>query len=109
MRAPEWSGDNREPTGDELAFASQLNDRLAGLDYWLHEDDSGEPWMLISMDVVDDQAIVAVPRADFDGTGVIAGYSPAYLNWDSGVRAAEAGITVDSGAWAFSPGTDLTA
>ena len=75
--------------------------------HWLHVDDDGAPWMMISLDVLNDHGIVAVLRADYDDTGVIAGHGPACLNWDGGVRARNAGITVESGAKEFALADDL--
>ncbi|GAB4062448.1 hypothetical protein GCM10028777_02200 [Angustibacter speluncae] len=88
----EWGGEPRQPTVEERACRDALDVRLPGLDYWLHADPDGRPWMLVSMDIVRRKAVVATPRMDVDRRGARGGYSPGYLNWDDGVRAEHAGI-----------------
>jgi hypothetical protein len=76
----------RKPRED--AFLGQL---LKGwsLDVWLHED--GEGQCLLSKDFVNDGAVRATLRLDYDGSRIEGGWSRACLNWDDGVRAKEAG------------------
>jgi hypothetical protein len=59
---------------------------------WPHYDGEGRPWLLVSLDWVKGRSIAATPRLDFAGDSIVGGYSPANLNWDDGVPAAEAGI-----------------
>jgi hypothetical protein len=108
MTGVEWGGEAREPTAAERDFAEDLSERLAGLDFWLHADADGEPWLLVSMDLTRHGAVVAVPRIDFDAQGARGGYSPACLNWDAGARADSAGIdTSKPPGCHFDPGPDL--
>jgi len=87
-----WGGSRAEPTQFEAEFASALDRRHPGLDYWLHKDPDGTPWMVVSLDIIRGGGIVAVPRIDIDRNGARGGHSPAMLNWDDGVRAEDAGI-----------------
>ena len=68
---------------------------LPGLDYWLHEDDDGSPWLLVSEDFCIGNTIGDTLRLDFDATGMRGGWSPAFLNWDDGVRAETAAINTN--------------
>ncbi|MBN6039632.1 hypothetical protein [Amycolatopsis sp. 195334CR] len=89
----DWGGRREgEPTSAELAFASSLNVLVPGLDYWLHADADGTPWLLVSLDLVEGQSIRDTLRLDFDDDGIRGGCSPSCLNWDDGVRAEEASI-----------------
>jgi hypothetical protein len=49
--------------------------------------------MMVSYDFTDG-GIVATLRLDFDSGRLAGGWSPACLNWDAGVRAADAVIDV---------------
>lgn len=60
------------------------------MDYWLHADDDGTPWLLVSLDIVEDHAVRDTLRLDFDERGIRGGWSPACLDWDDGMRAEEA-------------------
>lgn len=64
------------------------------MDYWLHADADDVPWLLVSTDFVVAGAVRDTLRLDFDAAGVRGGWSPAFLNWDDGVRAQTAGIDV---------------
>ncbi|TDP96794.1 hypothetical protein [Labedaea rhizosphaerae] len=90
----EWGGQREGATDAELAFATTLNELLPGLDYWLYADDDGTPWLLVSLDIIDDNAVLDTLRLDFDERGIRGGWSPACLNWDSEMRAEAAGIDV---------------
>lgn len=90
--AIEWGGSGREPSAAESAFASVLDSLVSGLDYWLHEDDDGSRWLLVSADFVEENVVHDTLRLDVDGSRLLGGWSPAFLNWDDGVRAEEAGI-----------------
>lgn len=83
-----------EPTAAELTFARALNALVPGLDYWLHADDDGTPWLLVSLDLLEGDAVRDTLRLDFDDHGIRGGWSPSCLNWDGGVRAEEALIDV---------------
>ncbi|WP_052314579.1 hypothetical protein [Nocardia thailandica] len=78
-----------DPTEAELVFATSLDALFPGLEYWLHADDDGTPWLLVSLDIVEENAIRGTLRLDFDDHGIRGGWSPANLNWDGGVRAEE--------------------
>ena len=81
-----------EPTASERAFFEELSAHMPGLQDWYHEDPDGTPWMLVSHDSVVGGAVTATLRVDYDGTNLRGGWSPAYLNWDDGVRARDAQI-----------------
>ncbi len=87
-----WGGSRAEPTHLEAEIAGALDRLHPGLDYWLHEDPDGTPWMVVSLDIIRGGGIVAVPRIDIDTSGARGGLSPAMLNWDDGVRAEDANI-----------------
>jgi hypothetical protein len=87
----DWGGQRGgEPTGAELAFATVLNALAPGLDYWLHADGDGTPWLLVSLDLIEGRSVRATLRLDFDDRGIRGGWSPSCLNWDDGMRAEEA-------------------
>lgn len=81
-----------DPTPEERAFFGQLSGLVVDLQDWYHTDDDGTLWMLVSYDFIASGAIHATLRVDYDGSSLRGGWSPACLNWDSGVRAADAGI-----------------
>ncbi|WP_069161111.1 hypothetical protein [Nocardia altamirensis] len=78
-----------DPTPDEEAFFTSLSARVPGVDDWYHCDEDGTPWMVASLDFITDNFIAAVLRVDYDGQHLRGGWSPACLNWDDGVRAAD--------------------
>lgn len=82
----------RETTATERTFLDALLTICPDLDVWLHEDDDGTPWLIASRDFSVERVIHDTLRADFDGTAVKGGWSPACLNWDGGVRADNADI-----------------
>lgn len=87
----DWGGQREDgPTAEELAFTTSLNALAPGLDYWLHADDDGTPWLLVSLDLIQEHVIRDTLRLDFDARGLRGGWSPSCLNWDDGVRAEEA-------------------
>ncbi|HEV2121297.1 MAG TPA: hypothetical protein VGW38_00790, partial [Chloroflexota bacterium] len=59
---------------------------------WPRADSDGTPWLCVSMDVSRDGRIQRTFRVDYDGQDLVGGLSPAFLNWDDGVRATDAGI-----------------
>ena len=65
----EWGGPRSAPRPEEAEIAGALDTLCPGLDYWLHEDSDGTTWMMISLDIVRDGRIMAVPRIDIDATG----------------------------------------
>ena len=87
----DWSGQREGgPTAAELAFATSLNALAPGLDHWLHADDDGTPWLLVSLDLVEGHVVRNTLRLDFDSRGIRGGWSPSCLNWDDGMRAEDA-------------------
>jgi hypothetical protein len=90
-----WGGP-RQPTPAESSFADALNALQPGLDYWLHQDADGIPWLLVSLDFTEANAVHDTLRLDLDGDGIRGGWSPGLLNWDDGVRAGSAGIDMAS-------------
>ena len=86
-------GTDRPLTEAERVLLAGLGDEGAtGLHIWRHADPDGTPWLLISLDLVDGDAIVDVLRLDFDDRGLRGGRSPGLLNWDDGVRAEHAQV-----------------
>jgi hypothetical protein len=81
-----------EPTAEESRFFGELSTRIPVLMDWYYEDADGSLWMIISHDFVVSNVIRDTLRLDYDGRNLRGGWSPAYLNWDDGVRAADAGI-----------------
>ena len=82
------------PTDAESAFFYTLTAQLRGAQDWYHRDPDGSLWMIASADVVSDRGVTTTWRCDYDGHRLLAGRSPANLNWDDGVRATDAGIPV---------------
>jgi hypothetical protein len=62
---------------------------------WYHQDADGALWIIVSYDFVIGNAVRATLRLDYDGHDLRGGWSPAYLNWDDGVRATDARIDLD--------------
>jgi hypothetical protein len=58
---------------------------------WVYNDSSPR-WIMLSIDVVVGNAILATLRLDLDNRGFRGGWSPADLSWDEGVFAVEAGV-----------------
>jgi hypothetical protein len=80
----------------EARFFRELGKRVRGLDEWYHRDADGTPWMLVSYTFVANGGLaVGTLRLDYDGWDLRGGWSPSDLNWDDGVRAADA--QVDTG------------
>lgn len=77
------------PTPDEAALFESLVDLIPRAQDWYHADYDCALWMTVSYDDIIDGQMVATWRVDFDGTELVAGRSPAYLNWDGGVRGRE--------------------
>ncbi len=90
-----------EVTAEEASFFADLGKRVLGVDDWYHVDSDGTPWMIISYDFVVDSVVRDTLRLDFDGSSLRGGWSPAFLNWDDGVRAEAAGMDTDppDGLW----------
>jgi hypothetical protein len=84
--------DERARTVDEALFVDTLLGRIPGLQDWYHADADGSPWVIVSYDFVKDHGVTATLRLDYALGSIRGGWSPAFLNWDSGVRAAEAGV-----------------
>ena len=51
--------------------------------------------MTVSYDDVRGGAIQVTWRLDFDGLELVGGRSPAFLNWDDGVRGRDTGMAVE--------------
>jgi hypothetical protein len=87
----DWGGQREgDPTVSELTFATSLNALAPGLDFWLHADDDGTPWLLVSLDLIEGDTVRNTLRLDFDSRGIRGGWSPSCLNWDDGMRAEDA-------------------
>lgn len=98
--------DDYQPrTDNERRFIAALLSTLPDLDVWPFRDEEGQPWILVSVDIVDGGGIRAVPRLDFDGASITGGYSPAYLNWDAELHATAAGIGPASPGWITAAGS----
>ncbi len=82
-----------DPTDAESAFFHRLALEICGAQDWYHRDPDGALWMIASVDVVSDEGVTTTWRCDYDGRRLLAGRSPANLNWDDGVRATDAGIS----------------
>lgn len=80
-------------TNAEAEFlAALLLDEPPYLDVWTHTNAAGEPWLCVSLSLASGVAVERTLRLDFDGRCIRGGWSPANLNWDSGLPAQEAGI-----------------
>ncbi|MEU7755146.1 hypothetical protein AB0B57_24400 [Micromonospora sp. NPDC049101] len=79
-----------EPTADETAFFTELAKLVPDVQDWYHQDDDGTLWMIASYDFLRGNWIYQTLRLDYDGKNLRGGWSPACLNWDDGVRAADA-------------------
>ncbi len=84
-----------DPPKHEEIFFREMQRRIPELQDWYHEDPDGGPWMLVSYDFLEGSAVRETLRVDYDGTQLRGGWSPSCLNWDDGVRAAEA--LIDTG------------
>jgi hypothetical protein len=82
------------PTPDEAAFYASVLASVPAAHDWYHADDDGTLWMTVSYDVVADGGVTETWRVDFDGRELVAGRSPAGLNWDDGVRGRETGMSL---------------
>lgn len=85
---------DEDPTAIETAFFRALANQLSGVQDWYHRDPDGSLWMIASLDQVREGRLVATWRCDYDGERLLGGLSPAFLNWDDGVRALDAGVVV---------------
>ncbi|BCJ52409.1 hypothetical protein Asp14428_38840 [Actinoplanes sp. NBRC 14428] len=79
-----------DPLEHEEMFLREMSQRVPDLQDWYHQDPDGEPWMLVSYDFVKGGAVLETLRVDYDGAQLRGGWSPSCLNWDDGLRAAEA-------------------
>lgn len=79
-------------TPEEAVFLARLLRHRPHLDCWRHTTPDGKPWLIVSRDFVENNVIHDTLRLDFDGRTIKGGWSPAFLNWDDGVPATEAGI-----------------
>jgi hypothetical protein len=85
--------DGHEPrTAEEAEFLDALFAEVTYLMIWPHEDPTGEQWLCLSTDFVEDGVVHDTLRLDFDGTSIVGGWSPSFLNGDDGFRAHDAGI-----------------
>ena len=84
--------DEAEMTAVERRFVAALRSRVDDVDIWLHATHDAS-WLIASFDVVQDGRVARTWRVDFDQLAVTGGLSPASLNWDDGLSAAEAGIS----------------
>ena len=76
----------------EARFFRELTKRVPGLDGWYHQASGGTPWMMVSYIFGSHGLAVGTLRLDYDGSDLRGGWSPSDLNWDDGVRAADAQI-----------------
>lgn len=83
------------PTADEATFFERLTELIPDAQDWYHADDDGALWMTVSYDDMVNGVMEATWRCDFDGTALVAGRSPAHLNWDDGVRGGATGMDLD--------------
>lgn len=81
-----------DPTPDEAEFFALLSRQIPDVQDWYHQDDDGTLWMCASRDYVRGNSVIATLRVDYDGSSLVGGWSPGFLNWDDGVRARIAGI-----------------
>lgn len=82
-------------TPTETEFVTGLRRRVPALQDWYHADADGTLWVTVSYDDEVDGELRATWRLDFDGVELVAGRSPAFLNWDDGVRGRETGMILD--------------
>ncbi|MDZ5662231.1 hypothetical protein SFC79_10685 [Nocardioides sp. S-58] len=75
-----------------MTFFERLTELIPGAQDWYHAD--GALWMIVSYDDMVDGVMEATWRVDFDGTELVAGRSPAHLNWDDGVRGRDTGMSL---------------
>src|ERR671921_819775 len=85
---------DEDPTAVETAFFTALAVHLPQVQDWYHRDADGLLWMTASVDDVRNGRMLATWRCDYDGHRLLGGASPAFLNWDDGVRALDAGVVV---------------
>lgn len=84
---------DRELTPAEAAFLTTLRAEITGLDDWPCKDEDGSPWLMVSLDFLDEDRIRDTLRLDFDESGkMLGGWSRYCLNGDDGVRAERAGV-----------------
>jgi hypothetical protein len=86
---------DREPTQLEREFFEALARQVPGVQDWYHSDPDGRLWMIVSYDVVGERGMEVTWRVDYDAGGLVGGRSPAFLNWDGGVRADAAEVDAD--------------
>jgi hypothetical protein len=84
-----------DPLEHEQTFFREMHRRIPDLQDWYHQDPDGGPWMLVSYDFAEGGAVLSTLRVDYDGRQLRGGWSPSCLNWDDGVRAAEALINTE--------------
>ncbi|GAA2670319.1 MULTISPECIES: hypothetical protein [Actinosynnema] len=87
-----FTGETREPTGDERTFAAVLDAQLPGMSYRLRSDPDGAPWLLVVLEMGGGGTTVTL-RLDYDASGLRAGWGPAS---DDQGRAESAGVDVTS-------------
>jgi hypothetical protein len=66
------------------------------VDVWLHSDADRTPWMIVSIDFIDGGSVADTLRLDVEPDGIKGGWSPCFLNGDSGVRAEDAEVDLAS-------------
>ncbi|MDQ6941585.1 MAG: hypothetical protein M3169_03610 [Candidatus Eremiobacteraeota bacterium] len=86
----DWVPDSR--TEQEAIFIRELAATNSELQWYPHDAKDGSPWLIVSYDMVVGHTILDTLRLDYDGECIRGGWSPAFLNWDDGVPAIEAGI-----------------
>jgi hypothetical protein len=89
----EWDGPGPRTDAEEV-FASTLRTLCSDLDvdFCFHEGADGRIWLMAYIDLVQDGRIRDTLRLDFDERGIRGGRSPAFLDWDDGVRAEDADV-----------------
>ena len=83
---------DEDPTEDEVIFFDALEELVPGVRDWYHKDADGTLWMIASYDVPDVGVIHTTLRCDYDGSRLLGGRSPGFLNRTDGVRAEPAGV-----------------
>ncbi|UUW88096.1 hypothetical protein [Pimelobacter simplex] len=83
------------PTASESEFFDRLSALVRDAQDWYHVDHDGTLWMTASYDDMIDGVLAATWRIDFDGLELVGGKSPAYLNWDDGVRGRATGMSLE--------------